>query len=213
MANRYSTKGLPEAEFEPGSGKRVLKNLPGIKSRRTIDQQEAQSLFNAEKWAFGYFSRNHRFTGTDIQKIHKVFLGRIYAWAGRYRNVNLTKGGFPFAPAREIPRLMAEFSDNILSRYTPCLSSNSEKAVEAISIVHSELLLIHPFREGNGRLARLLADLMALQAGLPALDWFIKGRSKQAYFRAIQSGLSKDYEPIKAIIRQALQRALRRGPA
>lgn len=162
MDNRYSTKGLPEAEFEPGSNKRVLKNLMGIKSRRTIDQQEALALFKAEKWAVRYFTRNHCFTGPDIQKIHKVFLGKIYDWAGRYRNVNLTKGDFPFAPARQIPRLMAEFSGKILARYTPCLSNNNEKAIEAISIVHSELLLIHPFREGNGRLARLLADLMAL---------------------------------------------------
>lgn len=213
MNNRYSTKGLPETEFEPGSRKRVLKNLLGIKSRRAIDQQEAEALFNAEKWALHYFSRNHRFTGSDIQKIHNVFLGKIYDWAGRYRNVNLTKCDFPFAPARQIPSLMVEFSRNILSRYTPCLFKDKEKVIDAVGIVHSELLLIHPFREGNGRLARLLADLMALQAGLPALDWFIKGRSKQAYFRAIQSGLSKDYEPIKSVIRQALQRALRRGSA
>lgn len=213
MTNRYSTKGMVEAEFEPGSNKRVLKNLLGIKSRRAIDQKEAYALFNAEKWAFGYFSGNHRFTASDIQKIHKVFLGRIYGWAGRYRNVNLTKSGFLFAPAREIPRLMAEFSDNILSRYTPCLSANTPKAIEAIGIVHSELLLIHPFREGNGRLARLLADLMAAQAGLPLLDFgFIKGRVKEAYYRAIQRAMAKDYRPIKAIIRQALQRALRRGP-
>lgn len=212
MNNRYSTKGLTDAEFEPGSNKQVLKNLLGIKSRRTIDQQEAESLFNTEKWAFGYFSRNHRFTAADVKKIHKVFLGRIYAWAGSYRNVNLTKGGFPFAPAREIHPLMAEFSDNILSRYTPCIFKDKEKVIDAIGIVHSELLLIHPFREGNGRLARLLADLMALQAGLPALDWFIKDGLKQSYYQAIQSGLSKDYEPIKAVIRKALQRALRRGP-
>ena len=42
--------------------------------------------------------------------------------------------------------------------------------------VHAEPILIHPFREGNGRCARLLATLMGLQAGLPALD-FGGGRS------------------------------------
>ncbi|MFH1227008.1 MAG: Fic family protein [Planctomycetota bacterium] len=201
MPNRYSTKGLTEAEFEPGSNKRVLKNIPGLKSKRAIDQMEAQALFNAEKWAFHYFTRTHRFTESDIRKIHKVFLGKIYGWAGRYRDVNITKDNFPFAPARQIPRLMADLAGNILARYTPCIFKDKEKVVEAIGVVHSELLLIHPFREGNGRLARLLADLMALQAGLPALDYgFIKGRIKQAYYRAIQSGLSQDYEPIKAIV-------------
>lgn len=201
-----------EAEFEPGSHKRVLKNLLGIKSKRAIDQQEALALFEAEKWALHYFTRNHRFTESDIRKIHKVFLGRIYGWAGCYRDINLTKGGFPFAAARQIPRLMAELSNNILSRYTPSIFKDTAKVIEAIGVVHGELLLIHPFREGNGRLARLLADLMAAQAGLPLLDFgFIKGRLKQAYYRAIQQSASKNYEPIKAIIRQALQRALRCG--
>jgi len=212
MNSRYSTKGLIENEFEPGSGNRVLKNLLGLKSKRAIDQKEAQALLDVEKWAFGYFSANHRFTEGDIRKIHKVFLGKIYAWAGEYRNVNLAKGDFPFAPANQMAHLMAEFSGHILARYTPCRSKDKEKVIAAVGIVHSEFLLIHPFREGNGRIARLLADLMALQAGLPLLDFgFIKGNAKQAYYRAIQSGLGKNYKPIKAIIRQALQRALRRA--
>lgn len=41
----------------------------------------------------------------------------------------------------------------------------------ALAETHAELMLIHPFRDGNGRLGRLLATLMALQAGLPVLDF------------------------------------------
>ena len=37
----------------------------------------------------------------------------------------------------------------------------------ALAIVHAELILIHPFRDGNGRLARMLSTLMGLQARLP----------------------------------------------
>lgn len=189
-----------------------MKNLLGLKSKRAIDQKEARALLDAEKWAFGYFSAGRRFTESDIKKIHKVFLGKIYPWAGNYRNVNLAKGDFPFAPANQMVRLMAEFSGHILARYTPCRFTDKEKVIEAVGIVHSELLLIHPFREGNGRIARLLADLMVLQAGLPLLDFgFIKGQAKNAYYRAIQDGLAKEYKPIKAIIRKALQRALRRN--
>ncbi len=212
MSNRYSIKGLTETEFEPGSGNRVLMNLLGIKYKRAIDQAEAEALLKTEEWAVRYFSRTHRFTEKDIRKIHKVFLGRIYGWTGNYRNVNLLKDGFMFASAVQVPHLMSEFSKNILARYTPCLFTAKEKVIEAIGIVHTELLLIHPFREGNGRVTRLLTNLMALQAGLPLLDFgFIKGKAKGRYFSAIRSGLSGNYEPIKAIIRKALQRALRRG--
>jgi len=40
-----------------------------------------------------------------------------------------------------------------------------------MAVVHVELVLIHPFRDGNGRVARILSILMGLQAGLPALDF------------------------------------------
>ena len=46
-----------------------------------------------------------------------------------------------------------------------------DEIAEAIATVHTEYILIHPFREGNGRLGRLIAVLMGLQAGLPVLDF------------------------------------------
>ena len=53
------------------------------------------------------------------------------------------------------------------------------------------------FREGNGRRARLLSILMALQAGLPVLDFGgIRGRKKKEYITAVQIGLSRDYQPM-----------------
>lgn len=207
--NKYSTDGLIENEFQPGSHKQVLRNLLGITSKRAIDQKEAEGLLKTEKWAIGYFSKMHSFTENDIKKIHQVFLGKIYIWAGNYRNVNLRKDGFYFASAREIPRLMTGFSRDILAKYTPCIFRDKEKVVESVSIVHTELLLIHPFREGNGRIARLLANLMVFQADLPSMDFgFIRGRVKQEYYSAIQSGMKSDYEPIKQIMRLALERGL-----
>ena len=73
--------------------------------------------------------------------------------------------------ARHVPTLMVEFEKNQLRQYTPCLFTNQGKIIHAIIEVHTELVLIHPFREGNGRLARMIAVLMGLQAGLPPLDF------------------------------------------
>ncbi|MDA8339742.1 MAG: Fic family protein, partial [Nitrospiraceae bacterium] len=42
----------------------------------------------------------------------------------------------------------------------PCLFAKDEEIITALSVVHAELMLIHPFREGNGRVGRLLAVLM-----------------------------------------------------
>ena len=95
--------------------------------------------------------------------------GNIYEWAGKYRQVNLAKGDFNFATTYLIPDLMTEFEHRCLAVYTPCQMAAKSDVIHALAIVYVELLLIHPFREGNGRLARMLASLMALQAKLPLL--------------------------------------------
>jgi len=81
------------------------------------------------------------------------------------------KDGFPFAAAAQIDRLMEDLNRDVLSRYTPCAGMSDGQLVEAIAVVHIELILIHPFREGNGRISRLLANVMALHAGKPELDF------------------------------------------
>jgi cell filamentation protein len=100
------------------------------------------------------------------------------------------KGGFFFAAAPQIPRLFVDFENECLARFTPCSSCTDEALIKAIALTHVEFILIHPFREGNGRLSRLLADVMAVQAGRPPLDYSIWEASKDAYFAAINQGLN-----------------------
>jgi len=76
--------------------------------------------------------------------------------------------------------------------------------------VHVEFLLRHPYREGNGRTARLLATLAASQAGLPGIDFgFIGSRGKEydMYVAAIQAGINEEYSWMQQIKERALTRA------
>ena len=206
----YDASGLIEAQFEPGSRGRVLRNLLGIKSKREMDQVEAQEQLRTLEELVKIYDQTHRFTAADVRRIHKMWLEPIYAWAGKYRQVNLSKGDFPFAAANQIPRLMMEFEKGPLREYTPCRFTGMSEIARAIAVVHAELLLIHPFREGNGRVARLLAVLMALQAGLPPLDFGnIKGRKRQEYFRAVQAGLDQDYKPMEKVFSAVIRRTRR----
>ena len=105
---------------------------------------------------------------------------------------------------------MAEFERGPLRRLTHCTISSPEDIIHALAVVHVELVLIHPFREGNGRLARLVAAVMALQAGLPPLDFgAIRGSKRTAYFRAVQAGMDRDYEPMKIIFSAVVRRTFR----
>jgi cell filamentation protein len=69
-------------------------------------------------------------------------------------------------------------------------------------------VLIHPFREGNGRVARALSTLMALQAGLPQLDFSAIAENKSAYFAAIGAGMDRDYQPMGKLFVEIIDRSL-----
>ena len=112
--------------------------------------------------------------------------------------------------ARHIPKLMQDLEKGPLKKYTPCQFKTDEEIIIALAVVHTELMLIHPFREGNGRAGRLLAVLMAFQAGLPGLDFTgIRGKKREEYFAAVQSGLDRNYEPMKTVFRSVLSRTRR----
>ena len=93
-------------------------------------------------------------------------------------------------------------------------AEDQSKVVEAIAIVHGEFEAIHPFREGNARVGRLMADLMALQSGRSTVVFNIEGkpRNKKVYFDAMKEVfVNKDYSHLMRIIEEALEKAKEKG--
>jgi cell filamentation protein len=211
IADRYDVSELVDAQFESGSRRRVLKNLLGIRRKREMDRLEGIEQLRALRELIKIYGKNHRFTAADICRIHKIWLGNIYPWSGKYRRVNLTKNNFTFAAASQVGRLMEELEKGPLREFTPCRFDTIEKTVKALAVVHTELVLIHPFRDGNGRVARLMTTLMALQAGLPPLDFSgLKGDKRKAYYAAIRAGLDRDYKPMEDVFSGVIRETLRK---
>jgi cell filamentation protein len=211
VSNRYDVSDAAEGQFEPGSNNQVLRNLRGIIDPGEMDRLETSELARALGELIHEIDASHRFLAVDISGMHERWLGGIYSWAGAYRSVNLEKGGFPFAAAHLIERLMADLEAGPLARFTPCTFSDANALSAALAEVHVELVLIHPFREGNGRTSRLLATLMALQAGLPLLDFGpLTGAARARYFAAVQAGLDRNYGPMKALFAEIIS-ATERG--
>lgn len=201
----YNVSGLIEAQYEPGSNDSVFTNKRGIADPGVMDRAEAEALVLATDALFHEFDMEHRFTAKDIRHMHQVWLGDIYEWAGQYRRVNISKDDFSFAMAVQIPKLMQQFEGDPLAKYTPCNFQDRNDVIKGLAEVHVELVLIHPFRDGNGRCARLLASVMALQAGLPVLDFsLLSGPRKLEYFAAVQAGLERDYKPMERLFAEII---------
>lgn len=177
-----------------------------------MDQTEARGQLRTLDEISRLFAENHQFTADDICRIHRIWLGGLYPWAGKFRQVNISKGGFSFAAAKHVPALMGDFEKNILQKFTPCQYNSIEEIITALAMVHTELVLIHPFREGNGRLARLLSILMCWQARLPTLDFGgVTGKKKQEYFAAVRAGMDHDYKPMEEMFRAIVNRTLKKA--
>lgn len=203
--SRYDASGM-QAEFEPGSRNRVLRNLLGIVRVRDMTVIESDALAMVQEAAPVLYGPMHRFTASDIRCLHRDWLEGIYGWAGKYRTVDIGKGGFQFAHAARIPLLMDELEGDVLRRRTPCSSGGDHtELAEALAEVHAELILIHPFRDGNGRLARLLAVLMALQAGLPELKFkSLHEQGNRTYVAAIHAAMGRNYSPLANLFRRVI---------
>ena len=180
-----------------------------------MDRAEYQAFVAAQERYLERITEETRFTATLLCEMHRDWLGGIYAWAGTYRTVEMQKGGFTWPPAYLVPQNMAVFEAEQIATHTPCRPAPVEEVSRRIAEVHAELLLIHPFREGNGRLARWLADLMALQAGYPPPDYAFRGRGakpvRAAYLEAVQRGYLQDYNRLTVFFRAALERRLGSG--
>lgn len=207
---RYSTKANIESEYEPRSS--VLKNRLGIRSKQRMDALEFEALRKTQKHFFQATATSTQIDNRWILAIHKHFLGALYPWGGRYRTVNLSKPGFAWPPASLVSKNMATFEKEVLKNHTPCRPETLKKVAESIAIVHAELLLIHPFREGNGRVARIVADLMALQAGHPPPNFgFQRRNNRKRYLEAVKKGYLGDYSRLTEVIIEAIRRSRRKS--
>ena len=208
--SRYSS--ADRDEFQPGSDGRILRNRFGITRIRELEEQELGLYMECEENLLHSIRADQVLRVRDVNEMHRMFLGGLYDWAGMYRNVNIMKGGFPFAPARNISALMEAFEREHLSASTPCNGSERE-ICEGIARVHAEFILIHPYREGNGRAARLLSTVMAWQADYPTLDFsFIgrRGKGFDQYIGAIHAAHAGEYQPMETLMLRAMRGALRR---
>ena len=203
MTDRYDTSGIPEGQFQSGSNDQVLLNRLGVTEFSEMNDIELDLLEQLTDAVINDVSEDQSITSNDLCEWHRRWLGNVYEWAGQYRSVNMGKGNFQFAAAHLVPKLMQDFNKNFLQVYTPCREMNEDQLVTALATVHIEYILVHPFREGNGRLSRLLSTIMALQAGQPLLDFSYMDENKNEYFAAIQAGLD-NYDPMKEIFKRVL---------
>lgn len=184
----------------PNNQNEILPNLLHLKSVDEISLSEFEGFLKTEIVLTEKLTNKTKFDVPYILIIHKMSLEHLYSFAGKYRNVNLSKGGFAFAAARFLPETMNTFNNEILSTLADEYK-NRDELITDIAKVHGEFIFIHPFREGNGRTARILANLMARKQGYNSLLFDKVGKNEfENYVNAVQFVAVKNYDKMQQFI-------------
>lgn len=156
-------------------------------SDETIDgksKQKAYTLFESS-----FIDSLEVGTIKGLQQIHAFLFGGLYDFAGQIRNLNISKGGFAFAPAK--------FLNSTLKQ----IEQMPENTLDEIIDKYVEMNVAHPFREGNGRSTRIWLDLILKKRLKSCIDW--SKINKKDYLNAMQKSVN-DSTDIKSLIRSAL---------
>lgn len=128
-------------------------------------------------------------TVKGLQQIHAFLFGGLYDFAGQIRQVNISKGGFTFAPAA------------FLHQTLQTIEKMQERNFDEIADKYVEMNLAHPFREGNGRTTRIWLDLILKKRLGKCVDW--SRIDKYDYLSAMERSVA-DSTDIKKLLREAL---------
>lgn len=147
--------------------------------------------------------KGHQFlTEDDIKAIQRVILTGIQDnWAGVYRQTDIFVRGSSseFPPPSQVPSLMNQFLKWLQNE-------QEEHPVRIAADAHFKLVNIHPFRDGNGRTARLLMNLILIMHGYPKA--VIRNEDRTKYLATFDVAREKDLRPFYKVIEEAVDRSL-----
>jgi cell filamentation protein len=190
-------------------------NWAGCLDQEQVDRREDEGVQRARAFVAALVERPEPvpITVRLLQQVHIELMGAIYPFAGEWRTVALHKGDGPTRwrlPPGGIQPVIDVFERDVLSR-SPFISDDDEQVFAYMSEVMNELLAIHPFREGNGRTAFVIGDLILMQNDMLPLTTYERRSDETRYFAACEAGrIHKDYGPLAQLIREWQAQALDR---
>ena len=185
----YSSNALEGNTIDLIETKVILEDGLTICGKPTRDYLETLGHGDAYDTLFD-FIQNQTITEENIKKLHKLFYSRIdLENAGQYRNKNVVVIGaeIDFPDKSKVPSRMKDFCQNISK------IKNELNPIEFACKVHIDFVNIHPFIDGNGRVARLLLNLILLQQGFNIT--IIPPVLRMDYIRTIQETNKGNYIP------------------
>jgi len=171
--------------------------LPALATREELNQWERQNVLEAYAWALNPANLARRdalhdpLTEPYVRGLHRRMFHQTWIWAGSYRTTEKNIG----IPHYEIRDSLAQLLGDVRYWIEHRTFASDEIAIR----LHHRLVSIHPFANGNGRHARLMADVLAERLGRPSFSWGSSAIARatdyrRAYIEALQAADRHDIQ-------------------
>ena len=160
-----------------------------ITNREELNNLETKGISEAEIWLLN--TKKNILNEDFLKTLHKKMFGDIWKWAGCYR---ITERNIGVAPYQIQPQLRILFDD---VKYW--IENETYPKKEIALRFHHRLVQIHPFPNGNGRISRLMADILMKKLGKENLNWGALtniSELRKKYISALQRADQGDYSKL-----------------
>jgi Fic-DOC domain mobile mystery protein B len=177
--------------------------IPGVATLAELNLLERANIIEARCWLFAPRRKlapadllDHLF----VRDLHRRMFRHVWRWAGKIRDCELNLG----VPSREVETRLYSFLQDARAWH-----GYDSFPPDALCVrLHHGLVAIHPWRNGNGRHARLLADRLAVALGRPSFTWGggaeleAKNDTRARYLAVLKQADSGDFTPLVAFARE-----------
>ena len=206
IKNIHNSNAIEGNVLDHGETRQVVEYGLTLTGKPLKDQAEAKNLSHALDYLEELAANIEQpITETDVRTLHGIVLKDIDdSNAGRYRSVQVEISGSEFKPPNpeSVPGKMAEFGEWLKEA---SVESPREPTVEGLlnaAVAHTWFVYIHPFVDGNGRVGRMLMNLLLMRSTFPIA--IITREDRMRYYDALEVSQGSDLSPFLSLLSETL---------
>lgn len=163
-----------------------------ITTQGALDEWEQANILRAVQW-MGRKQKLDVLTEEFCRELHRRMFDRTWKWAGQFRRSDKNIG----CPWSQVPMRLRQLLDNTAYQ----LAEKVYALDEAAACFHHQLVLVHPFPNGNGRHSRLMTDCLLKRQGGEPFSWGRRnlasaGEARLRYIEALRAADAGDVVPL-----------------
>lgn len=179
----------------------------GILAFEELNYHEGLAL--SEVWDFLIKNKKEPLDTLLLNKAHKFGFHFLYDWAGCYRTSNPMVGTLKLKPFHSVSQLMKDLFDDLNYKSKNIKATGLTEVVELIAWFEHRFVWVHPYKNTNGRMARLLSNYILVRLKYPPLDYSNRSKRRISYINSMRKADEGDYSKLENMIAEELDKAIK----